>query len=54
MLEYTTNARQRNRRRDRVHCLRWHGPRFVRGRRTTRLTTVWSLKPRRLATEVPA
>lgn len=29
--------------------LRRHGPRFIRGRRSKRLTTVWLLRARRLA-----
>ena len=36
----------------RRRILRWHGPRFVRGRRSTRLTTVWILRARRLAQEL--
>ena len=34
--------------------LKWHGPRFVRGRRSLRSTEVWTLRPRRLSNEVPA
>ena len=33
-------------------ALRWHGPRFTRGRRSRRLTTVWILRPRAIASEV--
>ena len=57
MFEYTIFTVQRNKRRNRgsrVRSVRWHGPRFIRGRRATRLTTVWVLKPRRLVNEVPA
>jgi hypothetical protein len=34
--------------------LKWHGPRFVRGRRSSRPTAVWTLRPRRLCNEVLA
>jgi hypothetical protein len=57
MFEYTIITTPRNRRRKRVSRLRsvrWHGPRFIRGRRATRLTIVWALKPRRVMHEVPA
>jgi hypothetical protein len=57
MFEYTIIATQRNKRRSRgsrLRSIRWHGPRFIRGRRARRLTTVWTLKPRRLNHEVPA
>lgn len=57
MPRYTILPIQRNKRRDRdirLRSVRWHGPRFIRGRRATRLTTVWALKPRRLVNEVPA
>lgn len=36
----------------RRRILRWHGPRFIRVRRSTRLTTVWTLRARRLAQEL--
>lgn len=38
----------------RLRSLRLQGPRFIRGRRSIKLTTVWTLKPRRLASEVLA
>jgi hypothetical protein len=58
MHEYSTVYRRRNGRNKshaRMRSLKWHGPRFIRGRRSTRLTAVWQLRPRRLmSSEVPA
>jgi hypothetical protein len=36
----------------RLRSLRWDGPRFVRGRKSSWMTTVWALRPRRLADEL--
>jgi hypothetical protein len=53
MYSHTINSYGRKSRREndlrRRRILRWHGPRFVRGRRSSRLTTVWALRQRRLA-----
>jgi hypothetical protein len=53
MYSHTINSHARKSRREHLHrrrrILRWHGPRYVRGRRSTRLTTVWALRPRRLS-----
>jgi hypothetical protein len=37
-----------------IRAVKWHGPRFVRGRRSSRSTAVWTLRHRRLCNEVNA
>jgi len=56
MYHYTRGALRRNKydRQHKLRSLRRHGPRYVKGRRSTRYTSVWTLRPRRLNTEVPA
>lgn len=55
MYQYTRNPIRRNsheRSRGRRQPVRWHGPRFVQGRRSRRITTVWILRLRRLSGQV--
>jgi hypothetical protein len=33
-----------------VRSVRWHGPRFIKGRRSSRLTAVWTLRVRKTST----
>jgi hypothetical protein len=53
---YTPNSHTRKSGKEhllgRRRILRWHGPRFVRGRRSKRVTIVWILRARRIAQEV--
>ncbi len=36
--------------RAKVRSTRWHGPRFIKGRRSSRLTAVWTLRARKTST----
>ena len=36
--------------RARIRSVRWHGPRFIKGRRSSRLTAVWTLRARKTST----
>jgi hypothetical protein len=37
-----------------ARSVKWHGPRFIRGRRSSRSTVVWTVRARRLSNEVLA
>ena len=58
MKHYTRGVLRRNNRlvrpRTRLRTVRLEGPRYVHGRRSKRCTSVWTLRPRRLSSEVPA
>jgi hypothetical protein len=52
MKEYGSSYHGRNRKRNeraKVRSVRWHGPRFVKGRRSSRLTAVWTVRARKSA-----
>ena len=51
MTLYAITRVQRNSRRTRYGNrgpLRWYGPRYVYGRRSKRMTVVWTVRPRRM------